>query len=779
MDGGATKARVLVVDDEPQILLALEDLLSDNFTVLKSESPEGALAVLQGDPNIAVVITDQRMPRMTGDELLARVVDATTVGIMVSGFADLPAVVRAINEGKVFAYVTKPWNAEDLRFKVAKGVEHFRLARQIAHERQLLADLMNSSPDGIYFKGQDLEFQRVNQAFAQAVGAASPDAVLGRKLSDGLLDPSVAKEIETEERALLARGVPSVDVVREYTNSSGERKWFSESKAPILDPDGAGAGLVAISRDVTERLRTQEALTKSEQRLRQQSRILNSILDGIGEGVIVVDAAGRTLLFNSEAQRVLGAKMHDVAPEHWAQAYGLYMTDGRTLVSAADSPLVLAMHGQGRVEMEAIIKNGGVPEARVAIVATPLKSDTGEVTGAIALLRDVTQKRSLEQLLVHSQKMEAVGQLAGGVAHDFNNLLAVIEGSGEMALEELTGHVAREDVADMVAAAKRAASLTRQLLTFSRREAARPEPLELASLVLNVEKMLRRLIGEHITLLTRLEENVSAITADHNQIEQVLVNLCVNARDAMPNGGTLCIELSELPPGAGSLPPGTRSVALKVIDTGTGIEPEVMKRIFEPFFTTKEVGKGTGLGLSMVYGIVTQNGGQISVDSSLGRGTTFTIVFPVTSLDSVRANESIRPRPNARTGGTILLVEDDPSVRSITARILRRQGYIVIEASKPSEARAINELSDEIDLLLTDLVMPEMSGVKLADELTLGRPGLSVLYMTGYAGATLNLADSEQLDPEERLIRKPFTSDALLDRVRASMLMRDVRVTRA
>ncbi|MES1183290.1 MAG: response regulator [Myxococcales bacterium] len=776
MDGGATKARVLVVDDEPQILLALEDLLSDDFTVLKSETPERALAVLHEDPSIAVVITDQRMPRMTGDELLAQMVDAAAVGIMVSGFADLPAVVRAINEGKVFAYVTKPWNAEDLHFKVTKGVEHFRLARQIAHERRLLAGLMNSSPDGIYFKSKRLDFERVNRAFAQRLGEESPEALIGRKLSDGLVVQSLADEIEGEERGLLEQGEPTLDVVREYRRAGGQLEWYSESKARILDPDGEVAGLVAISRNVTERLRTQEALKKSEERLRHQTRILNSILDGIGEGVLVVDPEGRTLLFNTEAQRVLGAKMHDVAPERWAQVYGLYMTDGRTLVPASENPLVLAMHGKPRVEMEAIIKNGGVAEARVAIVATPLRSDGGEITGAIALLRDVTQKRSLEQLLVHSQKMEAVGQLAGGVAHDFNNLLAVIEGSGELALEELNDHVAREDVADMVAAAKRAAALTRQLLAFSRREAARPEPLDLAGVVRHVEKMLRRLIGEHITLLTRLEDNVSAITADRNHIEQVLVNLCVNARDAMPEGGTICIELGELPAGGPGSPHATRAVALRVIDTGSGMEPEVMKRIFEPFFTTKDVGKGTGLGLSMVYGIVTQNGGEISVKSSAGHGTTFTIVFPVTSLDAVRSRDSLRPRSSERGSGTILLVEDDPSVRSITARILRRQGYLVVEASRPSEARAFSELGEEIDLLLTDLVMPEMSGVKLADELTLGRPGLRVLYMTGYAGAALSVAETDLLEPDERLIQKPFTSDALLDRVRAAMPPRELDV---
>jgi len=767
MDGGVSKERVLIVDDEPQILVALEDLLSDDFVVLKSTTPESALKVVQDDPNIAVVVTDQRMPRMTGDELLSRMTFAPAVGIMVSGFADLPAVIRAINEGKVFAYVTKPWNAEDLRFKVAKGVEHFRLARQIAHERQLLGDLMNSSPDGIFFKDRELKIQRANRSFAQVLNVAAPEDLIGRRLRDGLLPIEIAARIEAEEQALMSAGTPSVDVVREYRGKSGT-EWYSESKAPIRGPEGEIDGIVAISRNVTERLRTQEALRQSEERLRHQTRILNSILDGIGEGVIVVDSEGRTLLFNSEAQRVLGAQARDVPPAQWVSAYGVYLPDGRTLVPVAENPLLRAMHGSRKVEMEVIIKNAVVAEARVALVATPLRNDSGEVTGAIALLRDVTQKRSLEQLLVHSQKMEAVGQLAGGVAHDFNNLLAVIEGSGEMALEELDGHTAREDVVDMVTAAKRAASLTRQLLAFSRREAVRPEPLQLASVVRGVEKMLRRLIGEHITLLTRLDD-VSPIMADASQLEQVLVNLCVNARDAMPEGGTLRIELRQQAPTDPGAPPDGETVVLSISDTGTGMDPELLKRIFEPFFTTKEVGKGTGLGLSMVYGIVTQNGGQISVDSSLGRGSTFTITFPVTDLGHAAYHGSTPPRDRAPGTGTVLLVEDDPSVRHITARILRRHGYVVVEAGRPSEARAVCETGDQIDLLLTDLVMPEMTGVKLAEELALARPGLRVLFMTGYAGAALNQPQSGLPSPEH-VIQKPFTSDALLDRVRAALV---------
>jgi CheY-like chemotaxis protein/two-component sensor histidine kinase len=319
-----------------------------------------------------------------------------------------------------------------------------------------------------------------------------------------------------------------------------------------------------------------------------------------------------------------------------------------------------------------------------------------------------------------------------------------------------------------VTAAKRAASLTRQLLAFSRREAARPEPLQLSSVVQNVEKMLRRLIGEHITLVTKLDE-VGLVMADSNQLEQVLINLCVNARDAMPEGGTLRIELERLAASDQNALASTETAVLSVTDTGTGMDSEVLKRIFEPFFTTKEVGKGTGLGLSMVYGIVTQNGGQISVESSVGRGTKFTIVFPVTSLEMTR-HYSSRPRDSSPGSGTILLVEDDPSVRHITARILRRNGYTVVEAGRPSEARAIAEAGDHIDLLLTDLVMPEMTGVKLADELVLTRPHLGVLYMTGHAGLALTQNQSELLDPEERVIQKPFTSDALLDRVRASML---------
>src|SRR5687767_9070576 len=208
MDGGVSKEHVLVVDDEPQILVALEDLLGDDFTILKSQTPEGALAFVEQDPNIAVVITDQRMPRMTGDELLQRMTGANAVGIMVSGFADLPAVIRAINEGKVFAYVTKPWDADDLRFKVAKGVEHFRLARQIAHERQLLADLMNSSPDGIFFKSKDLKFQRANRSFARALGLPAPEGLIGRRLTDGMLPVELAARIEAEETELLRVGEP-------------------------------------------------------------------------------------------------------------------------------------------------------------------------------------------------------------------------------------------------------------------------------------------------------------------------------------------------------------------------------------------------------------------------------------------------------------------------------------------------------------------------------------------------------------------------------------------
>jgi two-component system, cell cycle sensor histidine kinase and response regulator CckA len=765
------KERVLLVDDEPQVLVALEDLLGDRFCVIKTESAEDALRLMKREEDIAVVVTDQRMPRMTGDELLAQLDSSSSaLRIMVTGYADLSAVVRAVNEGRIFAYVTKPWNAEDLCLKVDKAVEQFRLAKELAHERQLLHDLMNNSPDGIYFKDRALKFQRVNRAFAALIGNREPDALVGRRFYEVAAFAANAEAVENEEQRILDEGQPALDVVRGY-GTNGSTRWFSETKAPIKTARNDVIGLVGISRDVTERVASAEALQKSEEQIKEQSRILNSILDSMGEGVIVADRSGTFLLFNRQAEKTLGIGPRAVPPAAWSETYGLFLPDQKTPLSHENNPLVRAMAGEKTAETEIFIRNKIVGGATVAVNAAPLKNEQGALVGGVAVLRDVTQQRRLEQQLTQAQKMEAIGRLAGGVAHDFNNLLAVIQSYGDLIFHELPeDDPKREDLGQMLAASERAASLTRQLLAFSRLQIVQLKTLHLNEVVANVEKMLRRIIGEDIELTTTLSPSLGRLKADPGQIEQIILNLTVNARDAMPDGGSLTIETANVELGAqyAATHAGVTAgefVMLSVTDTGTGMDAATQKRIFEPFFTTKELGKGTGLGLSTVYGIVHQSGGNLSVESEVGRGTSFRIYFP--RVDERREADPDRRRTTvaATTNATILLVEDDDAVRQVAARILRRNGYNVLETRRASEARNLcKERGSSIDLLLTDVVMPEISGPKLASEILQLCPELRVLYMSGYPQGAV--AQGGSLSTDISYVEKPFTPASLLEKVR-------------
>ena len=350
-----TRASVLLVDDEPQVLVALEDLLSDEFVVYTTESGEEALRLVSREPEIAVVVTDQRMPEMCGDELLARLRTRSEASrILLTGFADLSAVARSVNEGGIFAYVTKPWDPQDLRNKVRNAAEQFRLSRELAFERKLLHDLMDNVPDGIYFKDRELRIVRANRAFASAALGVTPAELSGRRLSELLPLSLIVKEIEGREYELMAEGTAAVDVVREHY-SADRRYWFSETTAPIRGRRGEIIGLVGISRDVTDRVTAQEALVKSEARLRRQSHILKAILEGMGEGVVVADQSGKFLLFNRQAERLLGSGARSVPAENWAETYGLFLPDQTTPLPVEQNPLLLAMAGQGVSEGEVFV----------------------------------------------------------------------------------------------------------------------------------------------------------------------------------------------------------------------------------------------------------------------------------------------------------------------------------------------------------------------------------------------------------------------------------------
>jgi len=384
--------------------------------------------------------------------------------------------------------------------------------------------------------------------------------------------------------------------------------------------------------------------------------------------------------------------------------------------------------------------------------------------------RDVTEQRHLEEQFRQSQKMEAVGQLAGGIAHDFNNLLTAILGNTQLLLRELPpGDSKRGDVEEIRKASERAASLTRQLLAYSRRQMLQPEVLDLNVVVAEMDKMLRRLIGEHIALVAVATPDLGRVRADPNQIEQVIVNLAVNARDAMPDGGKLTIETANVDlddtfaqAHLGSVP-GSYAL-LAVTDTGAGMDASVRAHLFEPFFTTKEVGKGTGLGLATVYGIVKQSGGYISVYSEPGRGTSFKIYLP-----RIETPAATPPGPQkggaARGSETVLVVEDEPAVLTLSRRALEAQGYVVLAASDPVAAlRVVERHGGTIHLLLTDVVMPGFSGRELADRLTAQRPGIRVLFMSGYPGDAV--VQHGTLPSGSAFLQKPFSPDGLARKVR-------------
>jgi signal transduction histidine kinase len=450
------------------------------------------------------------------------------------------------------------------------------------------------------------------------------------------------------------------------------------------------------------------------------------IVDHAAAGIVLFSADGVVVETNPAFQRMLGATAEAVHGRHYSALGFDALSDG------------LASEQQLR-------RDDG------AIVWTMVTSSRME-SGTVAVVQDISDRRKSEEQNRQSQKMEAIGQLAGGVAHDFNNLLTAISANAELMTYELDEHhPAREELDEIRRTVRRGAELTRQLLSFSRKgSAGRPEALDINDVVREAQKMLRRVIGEHVWLETKLDPDAQVVQADRGQIEQVLVNLVVNARDAMPEGGLISIETAHTADG----------LTLMVRDTGHGMDEATRLRIFEPFFTTKAEGKGTGLGLAMVYGIVRQSRGTIDVSSGIGLGTTFTVTLPYTTGASTTApNVIARIEPMPMGTETVLLVEDEAPVRSSIRRALERQGYTVLDAAHGLDAvAAFEQHHGRVDLLLSDVVMPQLGGRPLVERLRRSDPGLPALLMSGY-----NIEGPVDVP----LIQKPFEMTALVQRVRA------------
>jgi PAS domain S-box-containing protein len=524
---------------------------------------------------------------------------------------------------------------------------------------------------------------------------------------------------------------------------------------------GRLARLVHVVERELREARERAARREAEEALRESERRYRRIIETTNEGVWIVDADSKTTFMNprmasmlgTEATAMIGVSIFD------------FVRDEAT-VKALQQHEARAAAGQSDIKLDR--KDGNVTWA--LLDTTPILDGSGQYEGALVMAMDVSSRKRLEEQLRQAQKMEAVGSLAGGIAHDFNNLLSVILSGTSLILEGLKpGDPIIVELEEVRKAGERAGALTRQLLAFSRQQLLEPRILDMNQIVLGLDKMLRRLMGEDIELSLLLSHMLGKIHADPGQIEQIIMNLVVNARDAMPQGGKVTIESGncQLTPAYTALHLGVTPgdyVMLAITDTGIGMEAETRHRIFEPFFTTKEKGRGTGLGLSTVFGIVQQSGGHIWVYSEPGKGTTFKIYFP--RRDGPVELATVPPAPVTLRGvETILLVEDEDQVRAIARTILRRYGYNVLEAQNGGEAFLICEkYTARIHLLVTDVVMPRMSGRQLAERLGPMRPDMRVLYVSGYTENSV--VHHGVLDAGIAFLQKPITPDALLRKVR-------------
>jgi two-component system, cell cycle sensor histidine kinase and response regulator CckA len=644
--------------------------------------------------------------------------------------------------------------------------------RRLAAERTAqLASIIQSSHDAVIGKTLDQVITSWNPGAERLYGYPA-EAMIGRNIE--VLIPVADRDREAAVLAAVGRGERVEQYQTRRQRKDGTTVEVSLTLSPIADQSGAIVGVATVARDVTERQR-------ADARFR-------GLLEAAPDAMVCVDAEGRIALVNAQTERLFGYGREELVGQpvemlvpdavqdvHSGHRAG-YMAHPRPRPMSAE--MELAGRRRDGTTFPAEISLSAIDTEQGILVSAAVRDVTErlEIAAERERLRTQAERDKLERQLHQSQRLESLGQLAGGVAHDFNNLLGVIANYATFAGEEVAKELpdgrwqaVRDDIEQVQQAAERAAGLTHQLLAFARQEVIQPRVLNINDVVGSVEQLLIRTLGEHIELITDLAGDLDLVLADPGQIEQVLVNLAVNARDAMPGGGKLTIHTASTDidqTASAGLPPG-RYVALKVSDTGAGMPKEVLDRVFEPFFSTKPKGEGTGLGLATVYGIISQAGGHVRIYSEPGIGTIVTALLP--SLNSVTqqtAAAALAPpaEPQRGHGEIVLVVEDEAAMREVTRRILDRNGYHVVAAASGHDAlNILTSKLERIDVLLTDVIMPHMQGKELADRVRVLQPAARVVFMSGYTQGLLGAQGV--LEPDVHLIEKPFSETTLLTKL--------------
>ena len=750
------KVRILILEDQPNdVELMLREIRRAGYDPEWRRVETEADYVAQLDQGWEIILADYSLPQFNGlralELLKARGWDVPF--ILVSAYLGEERAVAAMRSG-ANDYVMKDHLGRlgtaigrELR-DVAERRQRLRAEAALLETERRYRILFDRAIDGIFLLSEEGKLVSVNESFARMHGYRVEE-MLGMRLQD-LDTPESSRLAPARMRRLLAGEALTFEV--EHYHKDGHVFSLDVSASQIVF-DGKSF-IQCFHRDITERKRAEGML-----------RLEGAALEAVANSILITDRAGTIEWVNAAFTAASGYSA--------GEAVGM---NPRLLKSGMQDPAFYKEMwdtiSAGKVWQGEMInrrKDGSLYSEEQTI--TPLLDDHGAITHFIAVKQDVTKRRLLEEELRQSQKMEAVGVLAGGVAHDFNNLLAVIAGNIGFMRMDTTAEEKEHALKGISNATDRAANLVRQLLAFSRRQVMQVKTVNLNDLVSNMARMLQRIIGEDIALETCLLPGDAMLRADPGMIEQVLMNLAVNARDAMPGGGRIDIMLSHVSVGEATtaLHPHVHAgdfVRLSMHDTGCGMEPGVMGRIFDPFFTTKEVGKGSGLGLSTVLGIVEQHHGWVDVTSKPGQGTVFHVYLPrLKGAEKAEPREAVAERPRGGTE-TVLVVEDEPALREILARTLKRFGYTVITAESGAAALELwPQLRDAVDLLLTDVIMPKgISGWQLAEQLRDEKPGLKVICMSGYPGEMTELG----LKPGEDMIflKKPFSHTTLLQAMR-------------
>jgi PAS domain S-box-containing protein len=649
---------------------------------------------------------------------------------------------------------------------IAVGIERKRAEEALRASQQIIEGIINAIPVRVFWKDKNLVYLGCNAVFARDAGFADPKDIIGKDdYQMGWRDQ--ADLYRGDDRQVIESGCSKLFIEEPQTTPEGNTITLLSSKLPLRSSKGEISGILGTYMDITERKRAEEVL---RQRVKLQDQLVHTAaaVPGMIYSLRLRPDGSTQMPYASGALSEIFDLQPDDVIEDAVPIFSLVHPDdlGHVQATIAESARTL---NPWRDEFR--VRHARLGELWVEGHSVPQREPDGSILWH-GFVQDITERKRLEALLFQSQKLETVGKLAGGIAHEFNSILTAIIGQSELLLGDLpAGSPLAKNATEISQAAERAATLTRQLLAYGRKQILQPEILDLNNVLAGMDGMLRPLMGSNVDLLIVPAVGLQAVKADAGQIEQVIMNIAINARDAMPNGGKLTLETANvtLDQEYVSRFPELKAgeyVMLAITDTGAGMSEEAKTRVFEPFFSTKGVGQGTGLGLSTCYGIIKQSGGDISVDSEPGRGTTLKIylpqVEPQTKIPIQRLDSPDLPRGTE----TILLVEDDPALRAMAATLLRRLGYTVLAADDDLEALSLThqESTGYIDLLFTDVVTPQMSGKELSDRIHALHPNTKILFASAYTESAI--VHQGALNPGVELLQKPFTPSALALKVR-------------